>query len=73
MVLIVLNYGDGSVNIIKNIPNDILDMDTFVYDTLDYKESEIAWILVEDDFLVERFTYNPNTCEKLYDNENFIK
>jgi len=42
MTIIVLNYDDGSIDII-DIPKNI-DLDEYLFDTLDYKESQINWM-----------------------------
>ena len=58
MILIVLDYEWGCIDAIKNIPGDIEDLDTFVYNTLGYKDSEVSWILLEDDFRTTLYTYD---------------
>ena len=52
MVLIVLNYELGDVDIVRSVPDDIDDYSDFVYNILGYKESEVSWMLVEDDLVI---------------------
>lgn len=70
MKLIVLNYEIGDVDIINNIPNNIKNLEDFVYNKLNYKDSEVSWILLEDDSRTNYYTYNSG--KMIYDNENFI-
>lgn len=68
--LVVLNYGVGNVDIINNIPADIENLEDFVYNKLNYKDSEVSWILLEDDSRTNYYTYDSGRI--VYDNENFI-
>lgn len=70
MKLVVLNYGVGNVDIINNIPTDIENLEDFVYNKLNYKDSEVSWILLEDDSRIDYYTYDSGRI--VYDNENFI-
>ena len=70
MKLIVLNYGVGNVDIINNIPTNIENLEDFVYNKLNYKDSEVSWILLEDDSRIDYYTYDSGKV--VYDNENFI-
>lgn len=70
MKLIVLNYGVGNVDIINNIPTNIENLEDFVYNKLNYKDSEVSWILLEDDSRIDYYTYDSG--KMVYDNENFI-
>ena len=72
MILAVLNYEYGNVEFVSNISEDIENLDDFVYDVLGYKESEIAWMLVDDDFRILKYTFDPKSQSMKYDNENFI-
>lgn len=71
MKLIVLNYEIGDVDIINNIPDNIKNLEDFVYNKLNYKDSEVSWILLEDDSRTNYYTYNSG--KMVYDNENFIR
>lgn len=68
MKLIILNYELGQVDIISNVPKYVDEI--FIEDILEYNSSSISWMLIEDDALVTRYTYNPVTKHKIYDNEN---
>jgi len=70
MKLVVLDYEFGKIDVINNIPNDIENLEDFVYNTLNYKDSEVSWILLEDDSRVDYYTYDSGRI--VYDNENFI-
>lgn len=70
MKLVVLDYEFGKIDVINNIPNDIKNLEDFVYNTLNYKDSEVSWILLEDDSRVDYYTYDSGRI--VYDNENFI-
>lgn len=69
MVLIVLNYELGSVDIIRSVPDDIEDLSDFVYTTLGYKESEICWMAVEDEFVLVNWRYDRFSKDKIYVSE----
>ena len=70
MKLVVLNYGVGNVDITNNIPTDIENLEDLVYNKLNYKDSEVSWILLEDDSRIDYYTYDSGRI--VYDNENFI-
>lgn len=72
MKLVVLNYEVGNVQVVSNIPERISDVEELIYETLGYKYTEIAWILLGDDFQVVRYTYDPALGKKTYDNENLL-
>ena len=72
MILAVLDYQLGCIDIIRNIPENIEEIENFVYNELDYKDSEISWILLEDDFQTNLYTYDSDWKKKVYDNDNFI-
>ena len=72
MKLIILNYELGCVDIIKNLPDNIENWEDFVYNTLDYKDSEISWILLEDDYSTNLYTYDKVIGKVVYDNDNFV-
>ncbi len=72
MQLIVLNYEEGCVDIIKNIPSNIEDIENFVCNTLGYKDTVVNYMVVTDDYRTSYYTYNMKTRRKIYDNENFI-
>jgi hypothetical protein len=42
MKLVVLDYEFGKIDVINNIPNDIENLEDFVYNTLNYKDSEVS-------------------------------
>ncbi len=68
MEAIILNYGTGNVDVIKNIPDNIENLEETIYKY--YKDSEVSWILLEDDFRIDYYTYDSG--DLVYDNENFI-
>lgn len=70
MKLVVLNYEFGNIDVIKNIPENIENLEDFVYDKLRYKDSEVSWILLEDDSRTIYYTYDSG--DVIFDNENFI-
>ena len=72
MTLVVLDYECGNIHYIKNIPENIENLEDFVYNTLGYKDSEVSWILLEDDFRPIIYTYDRLLKKKVYDNDNFI-
>lgn len=72
MELIILNYELGDVELIRNVPENIENLDDFVYNILKYKESEVSWMLLEDDFRTILYTYDELQKKKVYDNENYI-
>ena len=72
MQVVVLNYELGNVEIVRNVPENIENLEDFVYNTLCYKDSEVSWILLEDDFLTILYTYDELLKKKVYDNENYI-
>ena len=65
MVLIVLNYELGDVDIIRSIPDDIDDYSDFVYNVLGYKESEVSWMLVEDGLVIANWKYDRFSKDKI--------
>lgn len=67
MVLIILNYDIGSVDIIRNIPDDIEDTSDLVYNTLGYKESEISWMIVDgEDLIINNWKFDLLTDNKVW-------
>ena len=70
MKLIVLDFSDGNVNIIKDITNDINIVEEIV--DSHFKASEVAWMLTEDDCRYFTWTYDQVKKDAVYDNENFI-
>ncbi len=72
MQVVVLNYELGNVEIVRNVPENIENLEDFVYNTLCYKDSEVSWILLEDDFQTILYTYDELLKKKVYDNENYI-
>lgn len=72
MKLIILNYELGCVDIIRNLPDNIENWEDFVYNTLDYKDSEISWILLKDDYSTNLYTYDKVIGKVVYDNDNFV-
>ena len=72
MTLVVLDYEYGNIHYIKNIPENIENLEDFVYNTLGYKDSEVSWILLEDNFRPIIYTYDRLLKKKVYDNDNFI-
>ena len=70
MKAVILNYGIGNIDVIKNIPDNIENLEDFVYNKLNYKDSEVSWILLEDDSRIDYYTYDSGKV--VYDNENFI-
>lgn len=72
MVLIVLNYELGDVDVIRSIPDDIDDYSDFVYNVLGYKESEVSWMLVEDGLVIANWRYDRFSKDKIYVDENEV-
>ena len=70
MKLVILDYATGSIDVIKNVPNNIENFDDFLYNILEYKQSQVSWILLKDDARVNYYTYDSG--DVIYDNENFI-
>lgn len=71
MKLIILNYDSGVIDIISNVSLDI-DFERLL-DKLGYKSKNISWMTIEDDSVVNTFTYDPTTERILYDNENLLR
>ena len=46
MLIVVLDYRDGSVHFHK-VPDDIEDMEDYLFDILDYDDSCIHWMEVK--------------------------
>lgn len=42
----ILNYGIGSVDLVT-VPDDIDDVEVYLYDVLDYREDEIEFMVKE--------------------------
>lgn len=72
MVLIVLNYEFGDVDVIRSVPDDIDDYSDFVYNVLGYKESEVSWMLVEDDLVIANWRYDRFSKDKIYVDEKEV-
>lgn len=68
MEAVILNYGTGNIDVIKNIPDNIENLEDFIYKY--YKDSEVSWILLEDNSRIDYYTYDSGRI--VYDNENFI-
>ena len=66
MKAIVLNYEYGTVEIISHIPEDIEDDEDFVCNKLGYKNSEISWMFVEDEFDILHYMWDDSKKEMIY-------
>ena len=69
MKLVILDYELGTIDIIHNVPEN---SDPKFISDLGYKDAEVSWILLEDDALITRYTYDPISKRKKYDNENLL-
>ena len=49
MYLIVLNYDSGNIDIIRNVPEDIENLEDFVVDVLGYHLEEVEYMLTSED------------------------
>jgi len=72
MQLVLLDYAWGTVKIIKNVPDNIKNLEVFVRNILHYKDSEVSYILLEDDDVPVFYTYNELEQKVTYDNENLL-
>ena len=72
--IIILDYEIGGVDIITNVPeyDNPEKYEEIVYDQCMYKDSEISWIVIDDDALITRYTYDPVGEKKIYDNDNLL-
>lgn len=72
--LVILDYEIGGVDIIANVPeyDNIEKYEEIVYDHCKYKDSEISWMILDDDALITRYTYDPISEKKIYDNDNLL-
>lgn len=49
MYLIVLNYDSGNIDIIRNVPEDIKNLEDFVVDVLGYHLTDVEYMLTSED------------------------
>lgn len=49
MYLFILDFETGNIDVIRNLPENIKDIEYFVEYTLGYKLSEVSYMLVDPD------------------------
>lgn len=49
MYLIVLNYDSGNIDIIRDVPEDIENLEDFVVDVLGYHLTDVEYMLTSED------------------------
>lgn len=49
MYLFILDFETGNIDVIRNVPEDIKDIEYFVESTLGYDLSEVSYMLVDPD------------------------
>lgn len=58
MRLLILNYNTGDVDVIRELPDNIDNLSFFIKTTLGYNEDEIAWMVVDEDTVINYSTWN---------------
>ncbi len=61
MYLFILDFETGNIDVIRNLPENIEDIEYFVEYTLGYKLSEVSYMLVDpDDSIFNILDFNNN-------------
>lgn len=58
MYLFIFDYELGNIDIVRNVPSDIDDIESFVTDNLGYHITNIEYMLTEDDNIINVIDYN---------------
>ena len=66
MYLFVFNYDSGNIDVIRNVPEDIENIEDFVVDVLGYHPTDVEYMLTDGDNVFNILDYNEQT-ESLID------
>lgn len=58
MYLFVFDYESGNIDVVRNVPENIEDLESFVSDTLCYHLSNVAYMLTKGDNVFNIVDYN---------------
>lgn len=58
MYLFVLDFASGNIDVVRNIPDNIEDIEDFVVDVLGYHLDNIEYMLTDEDNVFNIVDYN---------------
>lgn len=58
MYLFIFDYESGNIDIVRNIPDNIEDLESFVIDVLGYHATSVEYMLTEGDNVFNIMDYN---------------
>lgn len=59
MYLFIFDYESGNIDIVRNVPDNIEDLESFVIDVLGYHATSVEYMLTEEDNVFNIMDYNP--------------
>lgn len=71
MTVVVCNYDNGTIDIIKYVPDEE-DFESFVYEKLNYKSESISWMAINNKLPINIYHWDSMQKRKVYTNEKLI-